>query len=107
MKRSLHDLSLLFDDDGKVYIIWGYQGIRMAQLNADLTEQLDGARARRSAFQAAHAGKLSGRAHTGPGAAVAVASMRILRPSSRDNASSTCRRTATSRPSSPRGRGGA
>lgn len=38
MKRSLHDLSVLFDDDGKVYAIWGYRGIRMAQLDADLTD---------------------------------------------------------------------
>ncbi|WP_146403205.1 family 43 glycosylhydrolase [Planctomycetes bacterium CA13] len=38
MKRSLHDLSVLFDDDGKAYVIWGYQGIRFAQLNDDLTD---------------------------------------------------------------------
>ena len=25
MKRSFHDLSVLFDDDGKVYVVWGYQ----------------------------------------------------------------------------------
>lgn len=37
MKVSLHDLSVLFDDDGKVYAAWGYRGIRLAQLTADLT----------------------------------------------------------------------
>jgi len=42
MRRSLHDLSVLFDDDGKVYVIWGYQGIQMAQLNADLTDIIPG-----------------------------------------------------------------
>jgi xylan 1,4-beta-xylosidase len=38
MKRSFHDVSVLFDDDGKVYIIWGYQGINFAQLNDELTD---------------------------------------------------------------------
>ncbi len=38
MKCSLHDLSVLFDDDGKAYAIWGYQGINFAQLNDDLTD---------------------------------------------------------------------
>jgi beta-xylosidase len=38
MKRSLHDLSVLFDDDGKVYVVWGYRGIRVAQLTPDLTD---------------------------------------------------------------------
>jgi xylan 1,4-beta-xylosidase len=38
MKCSLHDLSVLFDDDGKAYAIWGYQGINFAQLNEDLTD---------------------------------------------------------------------
>ena len=33
MKRSLHDLSVLFDDDGKVYVVWGYQ-IHLAQLDS-------------------------------------------------------------------------
>lgn len=37
MKGSFHDLSVLFDDDGKVYVIWGYRDIHFAQLN----EQLD------------------------------------------------------------------
>lgn len=42
MKCSLHDLSVLFDDDGKVYVIWGYQGIRFARLNEDLTDLVPG-----------------------------------------------------------------
>ncbi|ESQ73512.1 family 43 glycosylhydrolase [Asticcacaulis sp. AC402] len=41
MKRSFHDLSVLFDG-GKAYMIWGYQGIRMAELNADLTDIVPG-----------------------------------------------------------------
>lgn len=41
MKRSLHDLSVLFDD-GKVYVVWGYKGIRIAELNADLTDTVPG-----------------------------------------------------------------
>ncbi len=42
MKVSLHDLSVLFDDDGKVYVVWGYEGVRLAQLNADLTDIVPG-----------------------------------------------------------------
>ncbi|MCE5186264.1 MAG: glycoside hydrolase 43 family protein [Planctomycetaceae bacterium] len=42
MKRGFHDLSMLFDDDGKVYIVWGYQGINFAQLNDDLTDAVPG-----------------------------------------------------------------
>lgn len=42
MKRSLHDLSVLFDTDGKVYVIWGYQGINFAQLNNELTDIIPG-----------------------------------------------------------------
>lgn len=42
MKRSLHDLSVLFDDDGKTYVVWGYRGIRVAQLTEDLTDTVPG-----------------------------------------------------------------
>lgn len=42
MKRSLHDLSVLFDDDGKAYVVWGYRGIRLAELTADLTGLVPG-----------------------------------------------------------------
>jgi len=41
MKRSLHDLSVLFDD-GKVYAIWGYRSIQFAQLTEDLTDIVPG-----------------------------------------------------------------
>jgi beta-xylosidase len=42
MKRSFHDLSVLFDDDGKVYVVWGYQDIHIAQLDSDLTDIVPG-----------------------------------------------------------------
>lgn len=38
MKVSLHDLSVLFDDDGKAYVVWGYDEIKMAELNNDFTD---------------------------------------------------------------------
>lgn len=38
MKRSFHDLSVMFDDDGKTYVIWGYRSIHIAKLNDDLTD---------------------------------------------------------------------
>ena len=38
MQRSFHDLSVLFDDDGKIYVVWGYREIHIAQLNAELTD---------------------------------------------------------------------
>lgn len=41
MKRSFHDLSVLFDND-KAYVIWGYRGIRIAQLDSDLTDIVSG-----------------------------------------------------------------
>ncbi len=41
MKRSLHDLSVLFDD-GKAYAIFGYRSIQFAQLTADLTDIVPG-----------------------------------------------------------------
>lgn len=42
MKRSFHDLSVLFDDDGRVYVVWSYQDVRIAQLDADLTDIVPG-----------------------------------------------------------------
>jgi len=42
MKRSLHDLSVLFDDDGKVWVVWGYQDMRLAQLDSALTDIVPG-----------------------------------------------------------------
>ncbi|HEX3747752.1 MAG TPA: glycoside hydrolase 43 family protein [Bryobacteraceae bacterium] len=42
MKRSFHDLSVLFEDDGKVYVVWGYQDIQIAQLDSELTDMVPG-----------------------------------------------------------------
>jgi xylan 1,4-beta-xylosidase len=42
MNRSFHDLSVLFDDDGKTYVIWGYRSIKLAQLNDELTDEVPG-----------------------------------------------------------------
>ena len=38
MKKSMHDLSVLFDDDGKVYVVWGYDEVHMAELAEDLID---------------------------------------------------------------------
>jgi xylan 1,4-beta-xylosidase len=42
MKRAFHDLSVLFDDDGKAYIIWGYRDINFAELNESLDDIVPG-----------------------------------------------------------------
>ncbi|GAC1601926.1 MAG: hypothetical protein NVS3B25_30050 [Hymenobacter sp.] len=42
LKKSFHDLSVLFDDDGKTYVIWGYDELRIAELNADLSDTKPG-----------------------------------------------------------------
>ena len=42
MNRSFHDLSVLFDDDGSVYIVWGYRNIHIARLNVELTDIVPG-----------------------------------------------------------------
>lgn len=42
LKRALHDLSVLFDDDGKVYVIWGYRDIHLARLNERLDDLVPG-----------------------------------------------------------------
>lgn len=36
MNVSLHDLSVLFDDNGKNYVVWGYDELRLAELTDDL-----------------------------------------------------------------------
>jgi xylan 1,4-beta-xylosidase len=41
MERSLHDLSVLFDGD-KVYVVWGYNELRFAELKPDLTDIVPG-----------------------------------------------------------------
>ena len=43
-KPSFHDHSLFFDDDGKVYLIYGGRKTKIVELNEDLT----GVKARRS-----------------------------------------------------------
>ncbi|HVZ64746.1 MAG TPA: glycoside hydrolase 43 family protein [Lacunisphaera sp.] len=35
---SLHDLSVLFDDDGKIYVVWNYNAVMFAQLKPDLSD---------------------------------------------------------------------
>jgi beta-xylosidase len=35
---SLHDLSVLFDDDGKIYVVWGYDDLQFAELKPDLSD---------------------------------------------------------------------
>jgi xylan 1,4-beta-xylosidase len=42
MNRSFHDLSVLFDQDGKVYVIWNYREIHFGQLNDSLTDLVPG-----------------------------------------------------------------
>ena len=42
MKRSLHDLSVLFDDDGKAYVVWDHQEMHIAQLTEDLSDLVPG-----------------------------------------------------------------
>jgi beta-xylosidase len=42
MKVSLHDLSVLFDDDGKTWVVWGYQDLHIAQLDAELSDTVPG-----------------------------------------------------------------
>ncbi|MCU0794302.1 MAG: glycoside hydrolase 43 family protein [Opitutaceae bacterium] len=39
---SFHDLSILFDDDGRVYAIHGHQEIHQVELNSALTEVIPG-----------------------------------------------------------------
>jgi len=45
MQHCLHDLSVLFDDDGKVYVVWGYRNLQVAQLTEDLTDLVPGTQA--------------------------------------------------------------
>ena len=42
LKRSFHDLSVLFDDDGKVYVVWAYGDVHLAQLTDDLLDIVPG-----------------------------------------------------------------
>ncbi|WP_207428832.1 glycoside hydrolase 43 family protein [Pedobacter sp. SYSU D00535] len=38
MNKAFHDLSVLFDDNGKTYVVWGYDELRLAELNDELTD---------------------------------------------------------------------
>jgi len=38
LKRSFHDLSVLFDDDGRTYVVWNYDEVHIAELTDDLTD---------------------------------------------------------------------
>jgi beta-xylosidase len=42
MKRGLHDLSVLFDDDGKAWVVWAHQEMHVAQLTDNLTDIVPG-----------------------------------------------------------------
>ena len=42
MRAKLHDLTVLFDDDGKKYAVWGYDEVRMVQLTDDLLDVVPG-----------------------------------------------------------------
>ncbi len=33
---------MLFDDDGKAWVVWGYRDLKIGQLNADLTDIVEG-----------------------------------------------------------------
>ncbi len=35
---SLHDLSVLFDDDGRIYVVWSYNEVMFAELKPDLSD---------------------------------------------------------------------
>jgi xylan 1,4-beta-xylosidase len=37
IEKGLHDISVLFDDDGKIYAVYGASTIRIVELNQDLT----------------------------------------------------------------------
>ena len=37
LNRSYHDHSILFDDDGKVYMVWGAGKLQIIELNSDLS----------------------------------------------------------------------
>lgn len=65
MKRSLHDLGVLFDDDGNVYVVWGYREVRMAQLNDAFDDLVPGServiiRADQGMGEGAHLYKIDG-----------------------------------------------
>lgn len=42
MRAKLHDVTVLFDDDGKIYAVWGYNEVKMVQLTQDLMDVVPG-----------------------------------------------------------------
>ena len=42
IEQGLHDLSVLFDDDGKIYAVYGARTIHIVELNQDLTALVPG-----------------------------------------------------------------
>ncbi|MCB0853927.1 MAG: glycoside hydrolase 43 family protein, partial [Bacteroidetes bacterium] len=42
MRAKIHDLSVLFDDDGKIYAVWGYNEVKLAELTQDLMDIVPG-----------------------------------------------------------------
>lgn len=42
MRAHLHDVTVLFDDDDKIYAVWGYNEVKMAQLTPDLMDVIPG-----------------------------------------------------------------
>lgn len=39
---AIHDSSLLFDDDGRVYAVYGYDNVRLIELKPDLSAAIEG-----------------------------------------------------------------
>lgn len=63
---SLHDLSVLFDDDGRVYVVWSYNEVQFAELKPDLSDIIPGSQrvavpAGRGMGEGAHFYKIDGR----------------------------------------------
>ncbi len=42
LKTTLYDLSVLFDDDGKIYAVHSYDEVKLSQLNPELTDVVPG-----------------------------------------------------------------
>jgi xylan 1,4-beta-xylosidase len=42
IEKGLHDISVLFDDDGKIYAVYGANNIRIVELNPELTGVVPG-----------------------------------------------------------------
>ncbi|MCF7805315.1 MAG: glycoside hydrolase 43 family protein [Candidatus Marinimicrobia bacterium] len=42
MDIALHDLSVLFDEDGTIRVVWGYDDVHYAELNESLTDTIPG-----------------------------------------------------------------